>query len=79
MKSRRHVEVRAQDRHVGGDVPGGEVVSYTGISLIYRWCDHVISEIWIPVGDNPSLADDEALIAAMSAALHWSEHAEHPR
>ncbi|WP_051173888.1 hypothetical protein [Amycolatopsis orientalis] len=50
-------------------------LSYPGIALIHHHGDHVVGEVWLPVGEEPSFADDEALITALRTALSWSRTA----
>ncbi|WP_146060370.1 hypothetical protein [Amycolatopsis sp. CA-128772] len=34
--------------------------------------------VWLPMGEQPTFADDEALIAALRDALHWAGHQHGP-
>ncbi|SFI63041.1 hypothetical protein [Amycolatopsis regifaucium] len=60
------------------DGPRGpaETVVYPGITLTRPRHGHVVDELWLPVGEAaPTVADDEALIAAMRDAWRWSASA----
>lgn len=50
---------------------GGETVTYDGFSVVRHEPGQPDDETWVPVGDEPSGADDEAMIAAMREALRW--------
>ncbi|SFI57814.1 hypothetical protein SAMN04489731_111230 [Amycolatopsis regifaucium] len=50
-------------------------LSYPGIAVIRRRHGEVVDRTWLPVGEEPTFADDEALIAALHAAWRWSSHA----
>lgn len=58
------------------DVNGrAETLSYPGIALLHHHGDRLVGEVWLPVGDAPTFADDEALIAALRTAWSWSRTA----
>ncbi|MFD6071022.1 P-loop NTPase family protein [Amycolatopsis lurida] len=71
MRNERHVQLRWEPRTVVIDDPHGpaETVVYPGIVVARRERGHVVDELWLPVGEaEPTVADDEALIAVMRAA-----------
>ena len=63
-----------------GDEPEQQL-SYEGILLSYRQDGAVDHEVWLPMGETPTLAEDEALIAALYTAMRWNggELPEHLR
>ncbi|MEV6909470.1 hypothetical protein [Amycolatopsis sp. NPDC051071] len=78
MRSERDVQPRWEPRTVVVDDPRGpdRAVLYPGISLTRRENGYVVDETWLPVGEaEPTVADDEALFAAMHAAWRWSASA----
>ncbi|MFC9249989.1 hypothetical protein [Amycolatopsis thailandensis] len=75
MRNERQVELRWQPRRVVVDGPHGPVdsVVYPGIALTRRQYGQAVGERWLPVGEaEPTVADDEALVAALHAAWRWS-------
>lgn len=73
MNDQRQVLVRAETRRVTVSGPGGgqETLSYPGVTLM-RVCGGLPDgELWLPMGEQPSEADDEALIVALRAAYLW--------
>ncbi|WIV57691.1 hypothetical protein [Amycolatopsis nalaikhensis] len=85
----RWVSVRLQHRHVSFDdvfeadepLPDGDCaddasVSYSGIVITGYDHGEKVSEQWIPLGVDPSEADDERLIEQLREALLWQ--AERP-
>jgi hypothetical protein len=77
MSSARAVQLSWESRTAvldeGGSRP--EEVSYPGVAVVHHHDGRVVEQTWVPVGDDPTFADDEALIAALHAAWHWSRHA----
>ncbi len=81
--ARRWVSVRLQHRHVSidepahepltgaGDAADDESVSYSGIVITSYECGHMVGERWLPLGVDPSEADDERLIEQLREALLW--------
>lgn len=80
----RWVSVRLQHRHVSfdegfeadeplpdGDCADEESLSYSGIVITSYSEGQKISERWIPLGVDPSEADDERLIEQLRDALLW--------
>jgi len=76
----RWVSVRLQHRHVsiGEDMPASpaevaddQSVTYSGIVITSYDGGRKVSERWIPLGIDPSEADDEALIEQLREALLW--------
>ncbi|GHF21336.1 hypothetical protein GCM10017786_64120 [Amycolatopsis deserti] len=65
-------------RRVDVDGPDGEPVtlSYPGMLLTGYEDGCKVCERWIPLGGEPSVADDEVLIDALHAAMLWQNHAE---
>jgi hypothetical protein len=45
--------------------------SYLGMSLRHHLDGRLAGQVWIPQGEAPDFADDEALIAALRTALIW--------
>ncbi|MFD5243711.1 hypothetical protein ACFWIW_04185 [Amycolatopsis sp. NPDC058340] len=68
----RWVSVRLQHRDVRiqGDT-GEESVSYAGIVITSFENGAEVCERWIPLGVDPSEADDEQLIQQLRDALVW--------
>lgn len=81
----RWVSVRLQHRHVRIDEPApepcpvaetedaaaDESLSYSGIVITSYECGHMVGERWLPLGVDPSEADDERLIEQLREALLW--------
>jgi hypothetical protein len=80
----RWVSVRLQHRHVSfddgfeadeplpdGDCADEESLSYSGIVITSYDQGAKVSERWIPLGVDPSEADDEQLIEQLRSALLW--------
>jgi hypothetical protein len=80
----RWVSVRLQHRHVSfdegfeadeplpdGDCADEESLSYSGIVITGYDEGSKVSERWIPLGVDPSEADDERLIEQLREALLW--------
>ncbi|MET8997963.1 hypothetical protein [Amycolatopsis sp. NPDC004169] len=80
----RWVSVRLQHRHVSFDegfeadepLPDGDCadeasLSYSGIVISSFDRGEKVSERWIPLGVDPSEADDERLIEQLREALLW--------
>lgn len=67
--ARRSVTVRLERRCVlaGAD----EVLTYPGILLVRRLGGVPVAETWLPLGVEPSEADDEHLIRELHEALLW--------
>lgn len=73
MGTERFVELRWEVRTVVVDCGGTfEVVDYLGFTLIHRDAESVVSVTWLPVGEEPTFADDEALIQALRKSWHWA-------
>lgn len=79
----RRVTVHAQHRSVALDnintSPDGATnradrhgLSYAGVLISRMRGDASAEEIWLPMGNAPTFADDEKLIAALHQALHWA-------
>jgi hypothetical protein len=47
------------------------ICSYPGIALHHHISGHPTGQVWVPQGDKPDFADDEALITALHDALIW--------
>ncbi|MGY6658675.1 hypothetical protein ACXIZN_41605 [Amycolatopsis sp. TRM77291] len=77
MRSDRIVQVRLLNKTVAVDDVNGraETLTHPGVALLHHHGDRLVSEVWLPVGEAPSYADDEALIAALRAAWSWSRKA----
>ncbi|WP_037313463.1 hypothetical protein [Amycolatopsis orientalis] len=73
MSADRVVQLRWESRQVATDV--GTALSYAGISVIRRRHGEIVDRVWVPVGEEPTFADDEALIAALHDAWRWSRPA----
>ncbi|WP_191248391.1 hypothetical protein [Amycolatopsis deserti] len=78
MGGKRQVRVAMHLRRVDVDGPDGEPVtlSYPGMLLTGYEDGCKVCERWIPLGGEPSVADDEVLIDALHAAMLWQNHAE---
>ncbi|WP_046199830.1 hypothetical protein [Amycolatopsis keratiniphila] len=74
MSADRVVQLRWEHRHVAGD-GGRAALSYPGISVVRRTEGEIVDHTWIPVGEEPTFADDEALITALHAAWRWTRPA----
>jgi hypothetical protein len=48
-------------------------VSYAGILITHYDSAEKVSEAWVPLGVDPSEADDEELIQQLRGALLWQE------
>ncbi len=68
MSAERVVQLRLESRHVAAE---GEALSYPGISVVRHYDGHVVERTWLPVGEEPTFSDDEALIAVLQAAWRW--------
>lgn len=77
MSLARAVQLRWEARTAVLDEDGSrpEQVSYPGVVVAHHHDGHVVEEIWVPIGEEPTFADDEAFIAALRAAWCWSRHA----
>ncbi|MFC3453428.1 hypothetical protein [Amycolatopsis speibonae] len=73
MSADRVVQLRWEPRHVADD--GRVELSYPGISVVCRRQGEIVDRKWVPVGEEPTFADDEALIAILHAAWRWSRPA----
>ena len=49
-----------------------EELRYPGITIHCLDDGTMVEETWIPLGTDPTYADDEALLTAWHAALSWS-------
>lgn len=78
MADERRVVVRAQRREVLGDQEAGEILSYPGVGFVFYVGGRQVDESWVPVGDQPSTADDELLIEVLRSAVRWNETAGRP-
>ncbi|GAA1955726.1 hypothetical protein [Amycolatopsis minnesotensis] len=67
--TRRSVTVRLERRCVRAGA--GEVLAYPGILLVRRVGGAQVGETWLPLGAEPSEADDEHLIRELHEALLW--------
>jgi hypothetical protein len=76
----RWVSVRLQHRRVsfaddapssGEDAADEQSVSYSGIVITSYEGGALVAERWLPLGVDPSEADDEALIEQLREALLW--------
>ncbi|WP_410583805.1 hypothetical protein [Amycolatopsis sp. lyj-108] len=75
MRNERHVQLRWETRAVVVDDPRGpaETMTYPGITVTRRQRGRVVDQLWLPVGDaEPTIADDEALVAVLRAAWCWN-------
>ena len=50
---------------------GHDVLTYLGVALSYVRDGSLEHQIWVPVGEEPTFADDERLISALHQALLW--------
>ncbi len=71
MTAQRHITLRLECRIVA--LPGEpEVLSYAGIAVDRFEDRRLMDYVWVPMGDDPSEADDEALLLAWRDAVCWS-------
>ncbi|RSM57394.1 hypothetical protein DMH03_29700 [Amycolatopsis sp. WAC 01376] len=73
MSADRVVQLRWEFRHVAGD--GRAALSYPGISVTRSRLGEIVDRTWLPVGEEPTFDDDEALIAVLHAAWRWTRPA----
>ncbi|MFD5244053.1 hypothetical protein ACFWIW_05905 [Amycolatopsis sp. NPDC058340] len=74
MSTDRVVQLHWEPRHVA-DGGGRAALSYPGISVVRRDEGEIVGHTWIPVGEEPTFADDEALITALHDAWRWAKRA----
>jgi hypothetical protein len=69
----RWVTVALQHRQVclGTADDRDSALSYAGIMIVHYAAGQKVSEIWVPLGTDPSEADDEELIQRLRGALLW--------
>ncbi|WP_414938462.1 hypothetical protein [Amycolatopsis sp. cmx-11-51] len=72
MSAERVVQLRWESRQVAA---GHSALSYSGIAVVRHHDGEVVDRTWVPIGDEPTFDDDEALIAALHAAWRWSRPA----
>ena len=81
-KKGRWVGVTLEQRQICLDGPKGtkdakdteetpSQLSYQGILITHYDADAKVSEAWVPLGVDPSEADDEELIQQLRGALLW--------
>ncbi|WP_328456461.1 MULTISPECIES: hypothetical protein [unclassified Amycolatopsis] len=79
MTGERQVRLRLGTRavsapaEIGREVVKREVVKYAGITVQRVEDGELVEQTWIPVGEAPTFADDEALIAEWHQALRWTQ------
>ncbi|WP_033260559.1 hypothetical protein [Amycolatopsis vancoresmycina] len=73
MNDQRQVLVRAESRRitVPGADGGTETLAYPGVTLIRVIAGTPDDERWLPMGEQPSEVDDEALVTALREAFLW--------
>ncbi|MEV6824145.1 hypothetical protein [Amycolatopsis sp. NPDC051102] len=73
MNDQRQVLVRAEARHIAvPDADGAtETLAYPGVTLTRVVAGVPDGELWLPMGDQPSEVDDEALVIALREAFLW--------
>lgn len=76
MSHARAVQLHWESRTAVLDEDGScqEEVSYPGVTVVHHHDGRIVEQTWVPVGEEPTFADDEALIAALRAAWCWSRH-----
>ncbi|UMO99693.1 hypothetical protein [Amycolatopsis sp. EV170708-02-1] len=74
MSADRVVQLHWEPLRVADD-DGHAALSYPGISVVRRDEGEIVDRTWIPVGEEPTFADDEALITALHAAWRWARPA----
>ncbi|EME58832.1 hypothetical protein [Amycolatopsis decaplanina] len=72
MSADHVVQLHWESRHVAD---GGAALSYPGISVVRSEHGEIVDRTWVPVGEEPTFADDEALIAVLHAAWRWTRPA----
>jgi len=71
-KKGRWVGVTLEQRQIRLDGPEElSQLSYQGILITHYDAETKISEAWVPLGVDPSEADDEELIQRLRGALLW--------
>ncbi|WIX85681.1 hypothetical protein [Amycolatopsis sp. DG1A-15b] len=70
MGTDRQVLLHASSRAVHID---SEVLRYSGVTVQRVENGEMVGQSWIPLGADPSYADDETLVATWHAALRWSQ------
>jgi hypothetical protein len=70
---RRQVRLCSTSRSVRVTTTDGssDTCSQPGMSLRRHLDGRPAGQVWVPQGDPPDFADDEALIAALRGALIW--------
>ncbi|WP_410593648.1 hypothetical protein [Amycolatopsis sp. lyj-23] len=58
--------------HAAGEQHGQRQLIYTGILLTRLRGDLPDTEVWLPMGDQSTFADDEKLITALREAWRWA-------
>ncbi|MFC3456508.1 hypothetical protein [Amycolatopsis speibonae] len=73
MGTDRVVQLLWAPRSVAFDNTDGtrEILAYYGFALVRSCSGRAIAATWVPVGENPTFADDEALITTLRAAWAW--------
>jgi hypothetical protein len=70
----RWVGVTLEHRQVCLDADeASNELSYAGILITHYDSSEKVSEAWVPLGVDPSEADDEQLIQQLRGALLWQE------
>ncbi|RSN39818.1 hypothetical protein DMC64_36400 [Amycolatopsis sp. WAC 04197] len=74
MTAHRAVQLRWDIRSVAVHDLGNDpvIMTYPGIRITRHESGHVVSEVWLPVGERSTYTDDEALIAALHSAWRWT-------
>ena len=72
-KAGRWVGLTLEQRQVCLDIADAmpSQLSYPGILITHYDAESKISEAWVPLGVDPSEADDEELIQQLRGALLW--------
>lgn len=80
MTGERRVSIRVERRRVVLDDASGEpdTASCVGIMVVHHFPGCPDDERWLPMGDEPSEADDEALVVLLRDALRWGGGGFHP-
>ncbi len=83
MRADRDVQLYWERRTVTFDDGCGtppETVAYPGITFARLHRGYLVHKAWLPVGDEePTFADDEALITALRNAWRWTTSATRNR
>jgi hypothetical protein len=69
----RKVGLAVENRQVRWEGPDGEtsILSYPGMSITSYEAGRKVAQTWVPLGADPTEADDEQVIEHLRRALLW--------